>query len=231
VTNTPINYDLLLTENFQENEFWTDLTTSMGNLFNPNIQNAIEILAKLRAITVEPYFAGLNLQMVGFRVPVLSFNADEYQRLMKYIGIFIQTRGASGKFVDFIGFIKNAPLFMAPLWANDITNIDSLTDSPGTAIWNGGDYFPTSFYDVYVDIDLAPGASTDDIAFLLRVLEPIHLVLRNVIEIERYHLDIMAVPYALEEMEDIGYATRMLEPMLDDIGGPFILDTSRTSHP
>jgi hypothetical protein len=224
---SPIDYSRLLVDHFQENPFWMDLTNSMSELFNPMVQNPVETLAQIRATDVEPYYAGLNMQMVGFKVPVLSFSPAEYERLMGDIGKYVQTRGASIKFIDFIGYIKATALTHIPLWANDINDINSLSDIPGTPIWEGGDWFPTPFYQVAYDAEELNVDDENQVLFLFQVLEPIHLVMRALIGVYRAATTLFIAPYCFYIMHDFAYASSSLPSVssnaaLPSSSGPFV---------
>lgn len=196
-----VDYTKLLPENL-DTPLWHDLFDAFSQVANPIIHSPRNTLAQIRDINVDSYFASLNTQMLGLKVPILSFTPDEYKRLMRWLGTFIQTAEASTQFINFLSFIKNVPLIYVPLWASDITDITTLTDTPGTSILLGGAYFPTPYYDIYYPLDLAPNLSSPNLVSLLQVMQPIHLVLRNVIAIEQYEQDMMLVPVALDIMHD-----------------------------
>jgi hypothetical protein len=227
MTDNPIDYSRLLVDHFQQNPFWMDLASSMNDLFNPMVQNPAEMLAKMRDVNVESYYAGLNMQMLGFRVPVLSFNPQEYVRLMGDIGKYVQTRGASIKFVDFIGYIKATRLTYIPLWANDINDIDSLSDTPGTPIWQGGEWFPTPFYRVAYDASQLNVTDEAEVSFLFTVLAPIHLVLAALTGVDRFATTEYISPYAFNIQHDFAYAASNMPSVSSNAAvpsssGPFI---------
>lgn len=192
-----IDYTLLLTENL-DTLFWRDLFNAFSQVANPVVHNPRQVLQNIRGIDTEAYYASLNAQMLGLKVPILSFTADEYKRLMRWLGTFIQTGESSTQFINFLSFIKDVPLTYVKLWASDITDINSLTEAPGTSILLGGTYFPTPYYDLFYSIDFAPNISVADLTALLQVMQPIHLVLRNVVAIEQYENDLMIVPVAID---------------------------------
>lgn len=226
MTDKPVDYTKLLTPPLEDNPLWYSLFQIFSDVANPAIQNPREQLAKLRDVDVDPAFASLNIQMLGLKLPYVSFTDDEYNRLMRYMGMYIQTGEASVQFVNFISYVKDVPLTYVPLWANDLDNIDSLTDSPGTSILDSGDYFPTPFYDIYYSIDLSPDVSTDQLRVLLTAMAPGHLVLRNIITIEHYSLDATLGTFASDEVMD-EYSTAIEHwPRLDF---SFILDSSRVA--
>jgi len=208
MTDKYIDYENLLPDMYRNNEFWAEFTAAMSEIFNPVIHNPTEKLANIRGQDTEAYYSGLNCQMLGFRVPVLSFDDAEYRRLMQFLGTFVQTRGASTKFIDFIGFIKNGQFDLIPLWASDITDSGTLDAVPGTPVWEGGDWFPTPYYDVSYDLELFP---IDEalIGDIFHVLAPIHLVLRYIVGAFRDTAPIyLKTGPSLEILHDFSAASR-----------------------
>jgi hypothetical protein len=205
---TEIDYTQLLGDLPLEIPFWEDLFTAFGDVSNPVIEAPREDLQNIRSPNVEPYYASLNLQMLGFKAPALSFMPPQYKLLMANMGKFIQTRGASAQFINFIGYILNTKLGYIPLWADNISDINSLNAVYGTPIWEAGTWFPTPFYDIEVNIDDFPTTDAAQLTFLFTVLEPIHLVLRQIIFLDALTIGFYLAPVGFGIIHDIGYASR-----------------------
>lgn len=209
MVNIPIDNTRLLVPESEDTEFYNTWLRAISTVADGVVHSPREALARLRFSPVDAYYGSLNAQMLGLKVPLLSFTEAEYSRLMRWLGIFVQTRGASTQFINFLSFIKNVPIEYIPLWATDLDDIATLTETPDTSILDGGDYFPTPFYDVYYSLDFAPDVTTDDIKILLGAVAPIHLVLRNVVAIEQYSTSDMIVPIALDYIHDVSAAAEV----------------------
>ena len=180
---------------------------AMGALFNPNVQAAADELVNIRDPYVSPTYAALNARMLGFSITNAEFSASQYLLLMKHLGEFWLTRGASSQFINFLNFLIDIQITYTPLWANlgtntvvnDLSYIDvaSLSPYPGTPVWEeGGTWFPTPYYDGIYNPELVP-YSTQDLYDLLYKLQPIHLCItqfRWSIRCDRRHVRDQRIP-------------------------------------
>jgi hypothetical protein len=185
MTENVIKHERLLSEHFRENPLWTGLTDAMDAVINPNVQNPAESLAKLRWPDTEPYYAFLNARMLGFKIPSLSFTDMEYSHLMRNLGRYRLTCGSSNSFIRFLAYIKRVEFIYVDLWANSLDMpIYDLQQNHGKVLWEGGDWFPTSYYDIVYSLSDFPTVDEEQFRIFITQLAPIHLVLRQIIGIQ-----------------------------------------------
>ena len=181
----PLDHSVLFNEFMRENPFWFAVAESMDSVLNPTITGPLEELATIRSADSSPYFSYLNARMLGFNISSLAFQDSEYPILIRTLGKFWQTRGASYAFINYISYIKNIELVPTPLWASSLDMpINELTSDYGTELWNGGQWFPTSYYDIFYSLVDFPDLDENLVRNFISQLSPMHLVLRDLVGLE-----------------------------------------------
>ena len=207
MTLTPITHNKILTENFRESPFWYYLTDAMDQVINPCVQNPAENLGNIRDVDIEPKYAELNIRTLGFKIPSLAFSPAEYARVMRTIGTFWQTCGSSKAFINYLSYIKNVELIYSDLWANSLDmTIDQLTQDHGTELWNGGDWFPTSYFDITYSLIDFPNVDETQFRNFIYILSPMHLVLRDIVGIEATTAEIYLTAIPVDISRDVSIA-------------------------
>jgi hypothetical protein len=176
-----VNYNLLMTEQYASNPFWTTLVSAMdlqwNNLFNSSI-NELQNVRNVNAI--EDELKAATVRQMGFVVPDYGLQYYQYDSLMRYLGTFYLTRGNSKQFANFVSFFSQVPFQYVPLYANGLVYA-SLSSNPGTLITqsSSGTWIPTPYYDVYYDASAFPELDEPLYRQLLVESAPIYLVLRT----------------------------------------------------
>lgn len=169
-------------------QYFVDYVDSQDAVFGPNIDDKIDIIANIRNMWVTnpdlengpianheliPFdswsqpereilvkqvnLLGMKLQNAG----VLS--NDAYHTVARFVGQYWFQKGTQS-FIDFINFCLSASLQVTKLWSQDyVTFVAEGDPSIGTAIWDGGPWFPTT----HVSIVAAGGLQQLDIQTLV----------------------------------------------------------------
>lgn len=127
-----------------------------------------------RNITVKQVNAlGMNLQSAGL------ITDDQYQAISRWAGQYWFGKGTQS-FIDFINYCLNIGLFVQPLWTQDYSNFLPEGDPGiGTAIWDGGTWYPTSHVTIEAPGGL-PTTSPNDLALFFYEIANYNLVLQAV---------------------------------------------------
>lgn len=131
--------------------------------------------------TNDRYVLIRNANELGYNVIAERLNDEDYARLNESLGEFYHQKGAKG-FVHYIGFVKNVRLKIVPLWSQVQEGFDgyiNLTDAPGKPVWDGGDWFPTSHFDIEYDAVKYKNFSDADFLELFEKFAPINYVLKR----------------------------------------------------
>lgn len=195
-----VDHSLLLTEAFSSNPLWTQLTDVLNQHTNPLLQDAINRLSLLRDPDAsETYVKALNIQMMGFNVPIAGLSDAEYDRIVRHLGDFYQTQGASSQFVNFLAYVRNTRFVFVALALNGLDydtltplaylfngvlvpnpNINMFFDNTGTddnTRITSNTWLPSPYYQIYYDRVADPNLNEAVYTALFVALAPIHLVL------------------------------------------------------
>lgn len=212
---------VLLPPYLSQNPYYVDYAQSLDDVLGPAVDEKTEILANLRNMWVtDPTLEQkiLTNQMLDFSdwpqferpIAVKQVNAlgmklqsaglitdDQYQTISRWIGQYWFGKGTQS-FIDFINYCLSVQLTVQRLWTQDyVSFVPDGDPSIGTAIWNGGTWYPTS----HVSISAAGG---------LRQIDPASLAL-FFYEIANYNLVLQSIDlsYDLWMVDHIapGYTT------------------------
>lgn len=176
-----IDYKRLLVERLRDAPLGQGLGEVMNEAFYAEIDAPIKELLQSRiSKQLSLSRAANNTRILGFNVANQSFSKEEHQRLNQWMGTYLQTKGASYQFVNFLGVIKNSKIEYAMLWSKKGPDDwrKYWYEPQGSKVWQGGDWYPTTKYDVFYSLDDLLGLDEIEFIKFLNQLAPIHLVLR-----------------------------------------------------
>ncbi|QDH83679.1 hypothetical protein [Achromobacter phage Motura] len=190
-------------------DYYVEYTNSIDAVFGPEVDNKIRVIQKIRDMWVtnpdlerevmahhvipfdlwsqpEREILVKQVNMLGMRLKsagVLTNN--DYHVISRFLGQYWFEKGTYG-FIEFINFCLGTNLIVRNLWSRDEGD-DEYHDftaevggvPPGTPIWEGGEWFPTT----HVEIEAKGGLERLDLETLVEFFYEIanyNLVLHSV---------------------------------------------------
>lgn len=128
---------------------------------NPSLEYKVveqEILASEDWSMPERSLLAQQVNMLGMKLKTANVLPDDaYHRLTRFLGMYWFEKGTE-KFIDFINFCTNSDIRIYRLWSENTfpgqyTNMTREVNGepPGTPVWEGGTWYPTSHVDLEVD--------------------------------------------------------------------------------
>ena len=145
------------------------------------VQPYLDLLLNVRNKEIDNKEIKSNtIQFLGFDFEADEFTNEQLTQLIDSLVRFQSVRGSSA-FFQIIGWVKNIPFALVPLWTSDYKEFvmeSSQTNSQSVA--NGGDYYPTCH--VSLMYDYTTGKITrEEVEKLFYEVAPVQLVLHNVV--------------------------------------------------
>lgn len=118
-----------------------------------------------------------------------QLSSDDYQRIVRNIALFWYSKGKPN-FIDFLGFVLNTACKVENLWSNSAdasawntygTFLPEGDAGIGTAVWNGGTWFPTTHVDIVIDPFKFLSPQLTKLVNLFYSIANYNLVLREVV--------------------------------------------------
>lgn len=178
------SYDLkeLLTLPFEQNQVWRDLADAVNDVLRNEVKAPREELKEIRdPVDLDRIYKILNSKQIGVNFMSDQLTDSDYDRLYRYVSLY-WPEGGTDQFINFIGFIKNIRLELAQLWSdqpNLINDYGILSTNPGTSILEGGNWFPTSHYELQYNAETYTNPDFSELTELFFLFAPIHLVLQR----------------------------------------------------
>ena len=146
-----------------------------------NVQPYLDLLENVRNKEISNSEIKANtIKMIGFDFKAEEFSSEQLTKLIDILGRFQSSRGSSS-FFQLLGWVKNVPFSLVPLWTADY--IDFAWDSSNVeslSVVNGGNYYPTCHVDLLYDF--TQGLVTKkEIEELFYEVAPAQLVLHSVV--------------------------------------------------
>lgn len=186
----PLEYTRLLPTGWEDNPFWQQLFAVLADINYQEIDNSRRELASIRDFeTAEDWYAVLSIRLLGFPASLQDFNTElQHTLLIRSLSTYNLSRGASGIFINFLGYLLNAFISIIPLWtaefphwtAGYVNFVNNSAVVPGTEVWNGGSFYPTPVLNLTYD-SLAFPLNVITLSAHFYNLAPIHLILNKII--------------------------------------------------
>jgi hypothetical protein len=145
VTNSlfSADYDLsyLLPATFLTMDFWSDLLTSTATVTQAASIDAINELLYIRVPEAQStVYKALAAQMMAYDIESSIMTDAAYDRLNNSVGVYQFEQGRDN-FICFLGYVLGMKISLVRLWTEDYV---SFFPTPGTTIFNGGTWYPTT---------------------------------------------------------------------------------------
>lgn len=142
-----------------------------------------------------------QVNMLGMKLKTAGVLTDEnYQTVSRYLGMYWRGKGTQA-FIDFIDFCLGTTLTVSKFWAevgpepnsyNNMTLEPSPGTPPGTPIWEGGTWFPTTHVNITaLDGSLGHVDHSTLVQFFYEIAN-YNLVLQSIVN--RHDMPIVAFP-------------------------------------
>lgn len=161
---------------YMSHQAWQDLADAVETLFDENVTPWVGALAALRHSFIgdrtdsnSPLAAALaardlipdtayttfdvtterlRLNMLGCRLSsVVGSDPETLARFTRHVGSYWQEKGTS-RLTDFLAFCTNSNVTVDMLWTTDYVDFSA---TPGTPVWEGGAWYPTTHVDLTFD--------------------------------------------------------------------------------
>ena len=152
------------------------------------LKDASQIIASTQFEEVEKNILVRQANMLGFDLTDSDLlTSDDYQRIVRSLPLYWYSKGTPG-LQDFLGFVFNSIFSIVYLWSTP--GVDYGTYGPflpegdpgiGTAVWDGGDWFPTTHVQVEFDPFKFGDISEAKLRGLFYALANYNLVLQSII--------------------------------------------------
>lgn len=180
---------ILLPPYLSLNSYFIEYTNAIDNVFGPLVDNKVRIIKNLRNMWVtnpqmeqkildgeivdlqdwsqpEREILVKQVNMLGMKLKTAGVLTDDnYQTISRFLGQYWFEKG-TGAFIEFINFCLASNLEVRRLWSRDEGDdqYHDLTPElngqpPGTPIWDGGEWFPTT----HVELEASGGLGALDI--------------------------------------------------------------------
>ena len=205
-----INRKVILPPYMEDVQAWLDLTDSIDTVFEtaiddttkwltdirdlwiipPETEAKIQNYELLRATDLQPYEREILVKqcnMLGFAIEDADLLLDDdFRRIGRNISQYWYAKGKPN-FIDFLGFVLNTVITVKNLWC-----VPAGTDGYGpffeegdpgigTAVWDGGPWFPTTHVNLEIDSDRFLDVSQSRIIALFNTIANYNLVVNAIL--------------------------------------------------
>lgn len=154
---------------------------AFSDVWATEVSPYLELLKNVRNKEVDNRsIKGNTIKMLGWDFELDQFTDDQLTQLIDILVKFQRTRGSSA-FFQLIGWVKDTPFQLIPLWTSDYTEFawDS-GNVKAMSVVKGGEWWPTNHVDLLYDF--SQGVIThEDIEKLFYEVAPAQLVLHQVV--------------------------------------------------
>lgn len=189
--------DQFLPTYLKDNTFYVDYMNATADLWKDHVLPYIKALAEIRqTITYnekekQDLWALIkNANLLGYNFLSQYMTQDNYVKLVEFLAKFHETQG-NNNLADFIGFIRNAGLYLERLWtaygpgefqtfvSDALTNNNTVLQFPGSTAT--GVYYPTSHFRLIYYLDQSGLLDSNILKELFYNLAPAHFVLESIV--------------------------------------------------
>ena len=188
---------------YMQNDIWLELADAIAEVWGQSVEVQMDALGKLRDLWVsngtveakvaerqlidpteysvfDPSTEMLRLNLLGLQLTSPNFiEVEGMARLNRNMANHWYSKGL-GDFIDFLGYCLNVRADMINLWTTDYENF--LPEGhQGLAVWEGGNWYPTTHVRVQFDPALYDGFSLAVFVQLFYDIANYNLVVESII--------------------------------------------------
>lgn len=199
--NIVVDNTKILPSVLANNNFWSVFADVINQQSNILINEPVNEMANLRNVNlISDQIKAANVRQMGYKIPDFGLTYNQYDSIMRYLGVYYLTKGASVQFANFISYFSNIGFKYVPLYvmnqgtapynlSSDTLDINTLAPTPAnpqvitSTIFSDppGPWVPTPYYNIEYDLTQESSALEALYLSLFQQAAPAHLVLYQLV--------------------------------------------------